>query len=243
MMMEPKGKILVIEDEDGVRAGLLETLKLEGYSVLGCASGRDGLEVFRNESPNLVMLDLMIPGLDGLEVCKQLRQFSSAVPIIMLTARDTAIDKIIGLELGADDYITKPYEPRELVARVKAVLRRFSPKESVEVAKKDTPIEELTFSDVSIDFRTYRAKKGGSEVVLSAKEFELIRFLANQPDVPVTRNELLDQVWGYNSYPTTRTVDNFIARLRQKFEDLPERPKHILTVHGVGYKFVLSAQP
>jgi DNA-binding response OmpR family regulator len=241
-MTESKAKVLVVEDEDGVRAGLVETLRVEGYLVVACASGSEGLEVFKKESPALVILDLMIPGLDGLEVCKKLRQVTSSVPIIMLTARDTALDKILGLELGADDYITKPYEPRELVARIKAVLRR-SQGNSSQTVVKEGPIEELTFADVVIDFRTYRARKGSSEIVLSAKEFELIRFLAAQPDVPVTRNELLDQVWGYNSYPTTRTVDNFIARLRQKFEDLPDRPRHILTVHGVGYKFVLAPGP
>lgn len=238
--MSNQVKILVAEDEEGIRMGLVATLNLEGYLAHACASGEQALELFKSEKPDLVILDLMMPGVGGLEVCKSLRAISPNLPIIILTAKDTAIDKIIGLELGADDYVTKPYEPRELIARIKAILRRFSPSletlATVEASKKD----ELVFADVLIDFKTYRAKKGEQEIVLSAKEFELIKFLSNQPDVPVSRNDLLDQVWGYNSYPTTRTVDNFIARLRQKVEDIPDKPRHILTVHGVGYKFVSS---
>ncbi len=229
-------KVLVVEDEEGVRTGLTETLRLEGYLVCACGSGAEALELFKAERPALVILDLMIPGMNGLDVCKQLRNSSGSIPIIMLTAKDTALDKILGLELGADDYVTKPYEPRELVARIKAVLRRAVGGAPSGETKEE--VDELSFADVIIDFRTYRAKKGEQEIVLSAKEFELIKFLASQPDVPITRNELLDHVWGYNSYPTTRTVDNFIARLRQKVEDSPDRPRHILTVHGVGYKFV-----
>jgi DNA-binding response OmpR family regulator len=234
-------KILVVEDEEGIRTGLVATLKLEGYDILSCSSGEQALEIYNTGKPQLVILDLMMPGVGGLEVCKALRNLSPNLPIIILTAKDTAIDKIIGLELGADDYVTKPYEPRELLARIKAVLRRINPftiesDASVDANKK----EELIFADVTIDFKTYRAKKGNLEIILSAKEFELIKFLSNQPDVPVSRNDLLDQVWGYNSYPTTRTVDNFIARLRQKVEDIPDKPRHIITVHGVGYKFVID---
>jgi len=232
-------KILVAEDEEGIRTGLVATLNLEGYTALACASGEQALELFKSEKPNLVILDLMMPGVGGLEVCKALRASSPSLPIIILTAKDTAIDKIIGLELGADDYVTKPYEPRELIARIKAILRRIAPAIELANAAELNRKDELIFADVSIDFKTYRAKKGELEIVLSAKEFELIKFLSNQPDVPVSRNDLLDQVWGYNSYPTTRTVDNFIARLRQKVEDVPDKPKHIITVHGVGYKFVL----
>lgn len=233
-MSEPRSKVLIVDDDEGIRAGLVDTLRLEGFDVMPCGDGKVALSVFSKESPDIVILDLMIPGMSGLEVCKEIRQSSAATPVIMLTAKDTAIDKILGLELGADDYVTKPYEPRELVARIKAVLRR-----SQSSLAPKTEVYELSFADVVIDFRTYRAKKGEAEIVLSAKEFELMKFLAAQPDVPITRNELLDHVWGYNNYPTTRTVDNFIARLRQKVEDTPEHPKHILTVHGVGYKFVL----
>lgn len=229
-------RLLVIEDEELVREGLLENLKLEGYEVLGCANGVDGIEAYERESPDLVILDLMIPGFDGLEVCRRIRQLGRGTPIIILTAKCSEVDKVVGLELGADDYLTKPFGMRELFARIRALLRRSQPGVGGDVVQ--TPPDELVFGDVQIDFRTYRARRGEDEVVLSAREFELLRYLSSQPDVPVTRDELLDHVWGYNNYPTTRTVDNFIARLRHKVEETPDKPRHIITVHGVGYKFV-----
>lgn len=241
-------RILVIEDEPVVREGLIDSLKLEGYEVLSCDNGLSGMEVYEVQRPDLVILDVMMPGLDGLEVCRRIRQSGAYTPIIILTAKSSEVDKVVGLELGADDYLTKPFGMRELFARVKALLRRHQIVSSSNVqdevssnggAKEDET--ELNFSDVRIDFKSYRAKKGKIELNLSAKEFELIKYLANRVDVPVTRDELLDHVWGYNSYPSTRTVDNFIARLRQKLEIHPERPQHILTVHGVGYKFVIGA--
>jgi DNA-binding response OmpR family regulator len=238
-MSEPGIKILIIEDEPTVRLGLEDNLALEGYKIIACENGVEGLEAFKKESPELVILDLMMPGMDGLEVCRQVRALRPSTLIIMLTARASEVDKVVGLELGADDYLTKPYHPRELIARIKALLRRVSVQQEAAGSQNgDKGLQELKFGDVVVDFKTYRAQKGGAEILLSAKEYDLIRFLASQPDVPVTRDQLLDQVWGYNSYPTTRTVDNFIARLRQKVEDSPERPRHILTVHGVGYKFV-----
>ncbi len=231
-------KILIIEDEGAVREGLVENLKFEGYTVLFSDNGVSGLATFEAEKPDLVILDVMMPGLDGLEVCRRIRATASHTPIIMLTAKCSEVDKVVGLELGADDYLTKPFGMRELFARVKAVLRRSANvPEAKPVPGREVP-EELVFGDINIDFRTYRALRSGKEIVLSAKEFELLRFLASQPDVPVTRDQLLDRVWGYNSYPSTRTVDNFIARLRHKVEHSPERPRHIITVHGVGYKFV-----
>jgi DNA-binding response OmpR family regulator len=229
-------RLLVIEDEELVREGLLANLKLEGYEVLGCANGVDGIEAYERESPDLVILDLMIPGFDGLEVCRRIRQSGRGTPIIILTAKCSEVDKVVGLELGADDYLTKPFGMRELFARIRALLRRSQPAVGGDVVQ--TPPDELVFGDVQIDFRTYRARRGGDEVILSAREFELLRYLSSQPDVPVTRDELLDHVWGYNNYPTTRTVDNFIARLRHKVEEIPDKPRHIITVHGVGYKFV-----
>ena len=231
-------RILIIEDEPTVRVGLEDNLKYEGYHVFSSDNGKDGLEVFRNEQPDLVILDVMMPGIDGLEVCRQIRAEKEATPVMMLTAKGTELDKVLGLEMGADDYLTKPFGMRELFARVKALLRRVEVYGNNSVEEISESVEVLSFSDVEIDFRSYRAEKGGEIVLLSAKEFELMRFLANQPDVPVTRNELLDNVWGYNNYPSTRTVDNFIVRLRQKFEEFPNEPQHILTVHGVGYKFV-----
>ena len=237
-------KILLIEDEPTVRESLVDNLVLEGYEVVAKENGVLGLEAFSAEKPDLVILDVMIPGVDGLEVCRRLRTNESYVPIIMLTAKCSEVDKVVGLELGADDYLTKPFGMRELFARIKALLRRYQVISRAVVPggaldeTGGTIVDELTFGDVVIDFKAYRARKAGSEVTLSAKEFELVRYLAAQRDVPVSRDELLDRVWGYNSYPTTRTVDNFIARLRVKIEDSPEKPRHFITVHGVGYKFV-----
>lgn len=231
-------KILVIEDEGGVREGLVDSLTFEGYEVICADNGVTGLEVFEKERPCLVILDLMMPGIDGLEVCRRIRSFESFTPIIMLTAKCSEVDKVVGLELGADDYLTKPFGMRELFARVKGLIRRYQLLRDTSSQTLVLTKDELRFGDVKVDFRTYRARKGEREIVLSAKEFELLRFLASQPDVPITRDQLLDRVWGYNSYPTTRTVDNFIARLRHKVELSPEKPKHIVTVHGVGYKFV-----
>lgn len=257
--VSPK-KILLVEDEPAVRVGLEDNLVFEGYHVVSCDNGLIGLETFRRERPDLVILDVMVPGMDGLEVCRQIRAVEAATPIIMLTAKGTEVDKVVGLELGADDYLTKPFAMRELFARIKAVLRRArsvvseQPKPAVERGEErpeaggrgvgsgeadgKVELEELAFGEVFVDFRTYRARRGEVALSLSAKEFELLKYLAGQPDVPVTRDELLDHVWGYNSYPTTRTVDNFIARLRQKVEPAPDKPRHLLTVHGVGYKFV-----
>ncbi len=240
-MSEGVTKILIIEDENIVRAGLVDNLTSEGYFVIACDDGSAGLDLFKAENPDLVILDVMIPGLDGLEVCKQIRAQGRKTPIIMLTAKCGEIDKVLGLELGADDYLTKPFGMRELFARIKALLRRCrTDREAVQATNgtSEHDTEQLAFGDVTIDFRLYRARKGESEILLSPKEFELLRYLASRPDVPVTRDQLLDNVWGYNSYPTTRTVDNFVARLRQKIEISPDKPQHLLTVHGVGYKFV-----
>jgi DNA-binding response OmpR family regulator len=240
-MPNGQSKILLVEDEATVRAGLEDNLAFEGYSVVACDNGASGLEAFEREQPDLVILDLMMPGVDGLEVCRRIRKDGNMTPIIMLTAKCSEVDKVVGLELGADDYLTKPFGMRELFARVKALLRRsiqMSAAPESAAAKKAEVEEQLSFGEVHIDFRTYRAKKGEQELDLSAKEFELLKYLSTQADVPVTRNQLLDEVWGYNSYPTTRTVDNFIARLRHKIEDIPDKPRYILTVHGVGYKFV-----
>jgi len=236
-MERAAAKILIIEDEGAVREGLVDNLRFEGYEVLCSEDGAAGLEIFEVEKPDLVILDVMMPGVDGLEVCRRIRAVQSKTPIIMLTAKCSEVDKVVGLELGADDYLTKPFGMRELFARVKAVLRRAK---AVIQAEPAAPAEaaELNFGEVTVDFRTYRARRNGSELALSAKEFELLKFLSSQPDVPVTRDQLLDRVWGYNNYPTTRTVDNFIARLRHKVEQVPDQPKHIITVHGVGYKFV-----
>ncbi|OVE79937.1 DNA-binding response regulator, partial [bacterium J17] len=196
-MAEEAVKILIIDDEDTVRSSLADNLLYEGYQVVTANDGSKGIEQFKTESPDLVILDLMMPGIDGLEVCKQIRSEKAQTPIIMLTGKCSEVDKVVGLELGADDYLTKPFGMRELFARIKAVLRRSSA-----IAENNgelQPLEVLSFDDVEIDFRTYRATKADKEVALSAKEFELLKFLAGQPDVPVSRDQLLDNVWGYNN--------------------------------------------
>lgn len=236
-MQERQNKILVIEDESGIRDGLVDNLCLEGYKVFSADNGTEGINIFQNEKPHLVILDLMLPGLDGLEVCKKIKSINTETPIIILTAKSSEVDKVLGLELGADDYLTKPFGMRELFARVKVLFRRYTNSTTQETIQSNQT-DEINFGKVFIDFKTYRALRNGKEIELSAKEFELIKFLVSQPDVPVTRDQLLDKVWGYNNYPTTRTVDNFIARLRSKLEEKADKPKHFLTVHGVGYKFI-----
>lgn len=236
--MSAAKKILVIEDEQSIREGLQDSLILEGFEVLCSPNGYDGVVSFEKDCPDLVILDLIMPEMDGLEVCRRIRSSSRPeTPIIMLTAKNSEIDKVVGLELGADDYLTKPFGMRELFARIKALLRRSNVVIATSEIQQDK--DELAFGAVYVDFKTYRARKGEQELTLSAKEFEILKYLSKQPDVPVSRNELLDHVWGYNSYPTTRTVDNFIARLRNKVEDSPDNPRHIITVHGVGYKFII----
>lgn len=239
-MTHERKKILLIEDDEIVRLGVQENLTCEGYVVVSSENGKLGLEAFRKENPHLVILDVMMPEMDGLEVCRQIRAVNALVPIIMLTAKCGEVDKVVGLEMGADDYLTKPFGMRELFARVKALLRRLQARDENGEQGADRKLvrDKLILGDVKVDFRSYRAQRGEQEIILSAKEFELLKFLSAKPDLPFTRDQLLDHVWGYNSYPTTRTVDNFIARLRQKIELVPDKPRHILTVHGVGYKFV-----
>lgn len=239
-MTDRLAKILLIEDEPLARESLADNLLTEGYEVFSSGNGTEGLKMFDEVCPDLVVLDVVIPGIDGLEVCRKMRALKQAIPIIMLTAKTSETDKVVGLELGADDYITKPFGVRELFARIRALLRRAKNTSIAKENENQDGTTRLEFDDVVVDFRAYRAYRAGVEIELSAKEFELLRFLSNQPDIPVTRGQLLDEVWGYNSYPTTRTVDNFIARLRQKIEQTPEEPRRILTVYGVGYKFVLN---
>ncbi|MDR2337033.1 MAG: response regulator transcription factor [Deltaproteobacteria bacterium] len=239
-------RVLIVEDEDVIRMSLSENLALEGYKVTSVEDGEKAITAFKDNGADLVVLDLMLPKLDGLEVLKQIKALDMTVPVIILTARSDEVDKVVGLEIGADDYLTKPFGMRELFARVKALLRRTQT--LIEVGQTANPnaanndvvavLEQIQLGDVRVDFKTYRAFKSDKELEMSVKEFELLRYLVNRPDIPVARNDLLDEVWGYNSYPTTRTVDNFIARLRQKIEDTPDKPRYIITVHGIGYKFV-----
>jgi two-component system alkaline phosphatase synthesis response regulator PhoP len=210
--------------------GLKDNFEFEGYEVLTAADGAAGLERARTHKPDLVILDIMLPRYSGLEVCKTLRGEGFTAPIIMLTARGQEIDKVVGLELGADDYVTKPFSIRELLARVRAILRRS------EGGKKR--LSRYRFSDVELDFEIYQARKGGEALDLSPREFELLRYLIERKGDTVSRDRLLEDVWGYESYPSTRTVDTHIAKLRAKIGDSGSEPRFILTIHGVGYKFV-----
>ena len=223
-------KILIVEDEPDMVLGLKDNFEFEGYEVLTASDGVVGLERARSQKPDAVILDIMLPRLSGLEVCKTLRSEGFTAPIVMLTARGQEIDKVVGLELGADDYVTKPFSIRELLARVRAILRR------TEGTKKR--LSRYRFSDVELDFEAYRAKKAGEALELSPREFELLRYLIERKGETVTRDKLLEDVWGYESYPSTRTVDTHIAKLRAKIGDSGSEPTWILTIHGVGYKFV-----
>jgi two-component system alkaline phosphatase synthesis response regulator PhoP len=225
-----KSKILIVEDEPAMVAGLRDNFEYEGYEVISAEDGVSGLDRALNDSPDLVVLDVMMPRMSGLDVCKQLKAKRPTVPIIMLTARGQEIDKVVGLELGADDYVTKPFSIRELMARVKAVLRRSSsPAAGTDVYR---------FSDVEVNVRSNEVRRNGELVDLSSKEFALLAYFLAHPVETLSRDKLLDAVWGYENYPSTRTVDTHIVHLRQKLEPNPEEPRFIPTVHGSGYKFV-----
>jgi len=220
-----KTRILIVEDEPAMVAGLRDNFEYEGYEVISAADGAEGLGRAIADNPDLVVLDVMMPRMSGLDVCKQLKTRRPSLPIIILT-----IDKVVGLELGADDYVTKPFSIRELMARVKAVLRRVAP---------NAPAAELyRFSDVEVNIRSNEVRRAGQIVDLSAKEFALLAYFVANPAETLSRDRLLDAVWGYENYPNTRTVDTHIVHLRQKLEPSPEEPRFILTVHGTGYKFV-----
>ena len=223
-------RILIVEDEPNMVAGLRDNFEFEGYDVITAPDGIAGLERALNEAPDLVILDVMMPRMSGLDVCKQLKTKRPSVPIIMLTARGQEVDKVVGLELGADDYVTKPFSIRELLARVKAVLRRSktAPKQQ----------ENYSFGEVEVNLKSCQVSRAGKELDFSSKEFELLKYFLCHPGEALTRDRLLEDVWGYDRFPTTRTVDAHIVRLRQKVEPIPEEPRFILTVHGTGYKFV-----
>jgi DNA-binding response OmpR family regulator len=223
-------KILVVEDEDSILMALEDDLSLEGYSVTGERDGTRALERAREGDFDLIILDLMLPGLDGLEICRRLRAEKNQTPILMLTAKSQEVDKVLGLELGADDYVTKPFSPRELLARVKALLRRARP-------ENPSP-QQSVFDDVKIDFKGYTVTKRGEPVDLTAREFELLRLLVAHPNEVLRRDTILNEVWGDEWDVFPRTIDTHIVHLRQKLEDDPAEPKYIVNVRGVGYKFV-----
>jgi DNA-binding response OmpR family regulator len=223
-------KILVVEDEPNMVAGLRDNFEFEGYEVITARDGVEGLQRALDESPDLVVLDVMMPRLSGLEVCRQLRAKRASIPIIMLTARGQEVDKVVGLELGADDYVTKPFSIRELLARVKAILRRTA------VIPKDQ--DRHCFGDVEVDLQRCRVLRSGKALDISSTEFELLKYFICHTGETLSRDRLLEDVWGYDNYPTTRTIDTHLVRLRQKLEPDPEQPQYFLTVHGTGYRFV-----
>ena len=224
--------ILIIEDDSSILRGLKDSLRFERYDVLTASDGEEGYRVAMEKKPDLLILDLMLPGMSGFEICRNLRAARFDAPILMLTARGEETDRVFGLDLGADDYVTKPFSIREVLARVRALLRR------IEKPEKELP-GELRFDDVAVDFNRFEAVKGAAAIDLTRKEFALLRILAASAGSPLTREELLNSVWGYESYPSTRTVDTHVAGLRAKLEANPSEPRHLITVHGVGYKLVL----
>jgi two-component system response regulator RegX3 len=230
-------RVLVVEDEDSFSDAISYLLRKEGFEVAVCSTGPDALDTFDRTGADLVLLDLMLPGLPGSEVCRSLREKSN-VPVIMLTAKDSEIDKVVGLELGADDYVTKPFSPKELLARVRRAMRRGQVPDSANPASSGAPHYVLAFDEVRIDFTSMVATRGSKALTFTAQEFKLLKYFAGSPARVISREELLNEVWGYENYPTTRTVDNHVLRLRQKLEPDPANPRYFHTMHGAGYKFV-----
>lgn len=222
-------KILIIEDDKTIVEGLEDTLQFHDYEVITAGSGKEGLASFQIEKPDLIILDIMLPGVDGFEVCKKIKQWNRDIPIIMLTARSQESDKLLGFELGVDDYVTKPFSVKELVARVGAVLNR---------SKKSLKKEDIIFvGKAEINFKNFTITREGMEYPLSPKEYDILKLLISHPDEVIDRNRVIDIVWGNEYYPSPRTIDNFILKLRGKIETDPKNPEYILTVHGAGYKF------
>ena len=229
--MEARKTILVIDDEPHILLGLRDALTFEGYRVVTATNGKDGLALARAERPNVVLLDLMLPDMNGYQICEELRRHDAFVPVIMLTAKSQEADKIRGLDAGADDYVTKPFSVGELVARIRALFRRTA-----------RPIENNSFTigDVTVSVSAHTVQRTGKKAAeaLSFYEVELLRLLHERAGTPVSREEILNKIWGVDANPTNRTIDNFIVKLRRKVEKRPDRPEHILTVYGFGYKLV-----
>ncbi len=223
-------RILIIEDDPAIIKGLQESLESEPYEVITSMDGEEGYNTASSENPDLILLDLMLPTMNGQEVCKKLREDGVVAPILMLTSKTEETDKILGLELGADDYITKPCSLPELHARIRAHLRR--------IERTGAAVSKFSFNNIMLDFKKQKATKDDKSLKLSTKEFEIMNFFARHVDEVVSRDMLLDEVWGYDVFPSTRTVDNYILSLRRKLESDPAHPKHILTVHTSGYRFV-----
>jgi DNA-binding response OmpR family regulator len=223
------GTILIIEDDPRMQKVLRRIFTEERYAAVVAGDGQTGLELFRSERPLAVILDLILPHISGRELCQTFKTQASEIPIVVLSAITEVADKVLLLELGADDYVTKPFSPRELTARVQAAIRR---------QRKSAVPTLCRFADCEVDFEKMTVRRNGRPIVLTAHEFKLLKFFTENPERVLTREALLNEVWGYNSYPTTRTVDNQILKLRQKLEPDPARPKHLLTIYGAGYKFV-----
>ena len=224
-------RILLVEDDPSLALGLCDTLEFEGFEVSHARTGQEGILWARGEHPDCIILDLMLPDTNGYKVCEQIRREDPVVPIIMLTARSQEADKIRGLDVGADDYVTKPFSVGELVARIRAIFRRMN--------RTSRPGSPLEIGESTIDPASQILKKGRSETKLSFYEVQLLRFLHERAGQPVSRDEILDKVWGVEASPNNRTVDNFVVKLRKKLEPQPDEPRHILTVYGVGYKLVV----
>jgi DNA-binding response OmpR family regulator len=225
-------KILIIEDDRATRKALQQLFEPEGYLVEAAADGALGLAAFRASRPNFVILDLRMPKIGGQDVCRIIRKESEEVPMLVLTGSAAEVDRVLLLELGADDYVTKPFSPKELLARVRAILRR---------SRRAPAVEQLYFSDISVDFQKMEVLRAGKPVALTPQEFKLLKYFSQNQDRVLSRDQLLSDVWGYNSYPSTRTVDSHVLTLRQKLEREPANPVHFVTVHNAGYKFTLGA--
>ncbi len=225
-------RILILEDELPMRTALTDLLAAQGYRVAACADGVSGLDRALAEVPDLLLLDIMMPGLDGFRVCREVRRVAPRLPILMLTAKGQVDDRVAGLDAGADDYLVKPFSSRELLARVRALLRRGE--------RPTAALEKASFGDVTVDFSKQACTRGGQPVALSAKEYGILKLLAEHAGEPVTRERFLEAVWGYHAFPTTRTVDNQILALRQKLEADPAHPLYLLTVHGTGYRLEMT---
>jgi len=223
-------KILIIEDDPAISKGIVDALRDENYQTMDVDNGEKGYHLAKNEKYDLIVLDLKLPGKNGIDVCRDLRKDGVNTPIIMLTVLREELDQVLGLELGADDYMTKPFSLRVLLAKIKAILRRKS-----EIV---SDIEEYSFGDVYINFKAQEATKNKKPIDLTNMEFKLLKYLCQRENVVIDRDTMLDEVWGYDNFPNTRTVDNFILNLRKKIEDDPSHPVHLLTVHRAGYKFI-----
>jgi len=222
-------RVLVIEDDRAVQKALRRLFEAEGFAVDVAGNGAAGLEMFRAAAPSVLVLDLSLPGTPGQDVCREISQAAPSLPIIILSARTEVMDKVLLLELGAHDYVTKPFSPRELLARVRTAMRRST---------RIPPTETFTFGDVKVDFTKMELSREGNPVQLTSQEFKVLKFMIQNAERVLSREDLLNHVWGYRNYPSTRTVDNHILRLRQKLEKDPANPLHFRTVHSAGYKFV-----